>query len=32
MILLSNGCSHTSGAELDENNTDFCYEKLGLNT
>ena len=27
MILLSNGCSHTSGAELDENNTDFCYEK-----
>ena len=27
MILLANGCSHTSGAELDENNTDYCYEK-----
>ena len=27
MILLSNGCSHTSGAELDETNTDYCYEK-----
>ena len=27
MMLLSNGCSHTSGAELDESNTDFCYEK-----
>ena len=27
MILVSNGCSHTSGAELDETNTDYCYEK-----
>ena len=27
MILLANGCSHASGAELDESNTDFCYEK-----
>jgi len=27
MILLSNGCSHTAGAELDEKNKDYCYEK-----
>ena len=27
MILLANGCSHTAGAELDEKNTDYCYEK-----
>jgi hypothetical protein len=27
MIILANGCSHASGAELDESNTDYCYEK-----